>query len=189
MCPKFKAEDALELRADINALLSKGKAPKPNLNKQERIGLTQLKRDQDGVILTTDKWVTLVVLDKEDYVNKAWRLLSQPAYKKIPKAPTNKIKAQLITKLRRIKKDSNLDEGTYIAMYPTGCVPPKFYRSPKIHKTGNPLRPIVSSWVSITYGVAKVLSKVIMPLVGRSPITYKVQVTLLLRSKGLLSKW
>ena len=38
--------------------------------------------------------------------------------------PANKIKAQLISKLRRIKKDSNLDEGTYKAMYPTGCVPP-----------------------------------------------------------------
>ena len=33
----------------------------------------------------------------------------------------------------------------YKAMYPKGCVPPKFYGLPKIHKTGNPLRPIVSS--------------------------------------------
>ena len=54
-------------------------------------------------------------------------------------------------------------------MYPTGCVLPKFYGLPKIHKTGNPLRPIVSSWGSVTYGVAKVLSKVIKPLVGKSP--------------------
>ena len=54
-------------------------------------------------------------------------------------------------------------------MYPTGCVPPKFYGLPKIHKTGNPLRPIVSSRGSVTYGVAKVFSKVIKPLVGKSP--------------------
>ena len=33
MCPKLKEEDASELRADINALVRKGKAPKPNLNK------------------------------------------------------------------------------------------------------------------------------------------------------------
>ena len=56
----------------------------------------------------------------------------------------------------------------YKAMYPTGCVLPKFYGLPKIHKTGNPLRPIVSSQGSVIYGVAKVLSKVIKPLVGRS---------------------
>ena len=116
-----------------------------------------------------DKGAALVVLDKEDYINKARGLLSQPAYKEIPKDPTNRIKAQLITNLRRIKKDSNLDEGRYKAMYPTGCVPPKFYGLPKIHKTGNPLRPIVSRRGSVTYGVSKDLSKVLKPLVGKSP--------------------
>ena len=54
-------------------------------------------------------------------------------------------------------------------MYPTGCIRPKFYGLPKIHKTGNPLRPIVSSRGSVTCGVAKVLSKVLKPLVGKSP--------------------
>ena len=47
--------------------------------------------------------------------------------------------------------------------------PPKFYGLPKIHKTGNPLRPIVSSRGLVTYGVIKVLSKVLKPLVGKSP--------------------
>ena len=60
-------------------------------------------------------------------------------------------------------------------MYPTGCVPPKFYGLPKIYKTGNALRPIVSSKGSVTYGVAKVLSKAIKPLVGKSP--YHIQST------------
>ena len=54
-------------------------------------------------------------------------------------------------------------------MYATDCVPPKCYGLPKIHKTGNPLRPIVSSRGSVTYGVSKVLSKVLKPLVGKSP--------------------
>ena len=57
MCSKLKEEDAAELIGDINALLGKGKAPKPNLNKQERIALAQLKKDQDRVILTADKGV------------------------------------------------------------------------------------------------------------------------------------
>ena len=54
-------------------------------------------------------------------------------------------------------------------MYPTGCVPPKFYGLPKIHKPETPLRPIVSSCGSVTYGVAKVLAKILKPLVGKSP--------------------
>ena len=50
-------------------------------------------------------------------------------------------------------------------MYPTVCVPPKFYGLPKIHKPDTPLRPIVS----VTYGVAKELAKILKPLVGKSP--------------------
>ena len=36
-------------------------------------------------------------------------------------------------------------------------------------KTTTSLRPIVSSRDSVTYGVAKVLAKILMPLVGKSP--------------------
>ena len=45
----------------------------------------------------------MVVLDKEDYNNQARDLLNTPVYKEIPRDPTNRINAQLITKLRRIK--------------------------------------------------------------------------------------
>ena len=54
-------------------------------------------------------------------------------------------------------------------MFPTGCVPPKFYGLPKIHKLDTPLRPIVSSCESDTYRVAKELTKILKPLVGKSP--------------------
>ena len=40
---------------------------------------------------------------------------------------------------------------------------------PKIHKVGTPLRPIVSSRGSTTYGVAKELAYIIKPLVGQFP--------------------
>ena len=155
--------------AEINGILRKGKMPKPNLNKEERIALNQLRKDKDRFILTVDKGFVMVVLDREDYNSKARDLLKTPAYKEIPKDPTNRIKTQPITKLKKIKKDSKLDEGTYRTMYPTGCVLPKFYGLPKIHKTDTPLRPIVSSRGSVTYGVTKVLSRVILPLVGKSP--------------------
>ena len=60
-----------------------------------------------------------------------------------------------------------MDEGTYRTMYPTSCTSPRFYGLPKIYKTGTPLRPIVSSRGSVTYGVAKVMAKVFKPLVGK----------------------
>ena len=45
----------MALRTDINALLRKAKPPKPNLTREERRGLTQLKRDKDKVVLTANK--------------------------------------------------------------------------------------------------------------------------------------
>ena len=142
---------------------------------EERIGLAQLKKDKDRVVLTADKGVVLVVMDKQDYINKAEALLATLAYKTIPRDPTNKLKAQLITKLRRIKRENNLHEGMYKVMYPNSCIPPKFYGLPKIHKTGNPLRPIISSRGSVTYGVAKAISKVLKSLVGKS--SHHIQTT------------
>ena len=50
-----------------------------------------------------------------------------------------------------------------------GCSAPKFYGLPKIHKLDTALRPIVSSRGSVTYGVAKVLTKICKPLVGNYP--------------------
>ena len=58
---KLKEEEASELKADINAILRKGKAPKSNLNKEERIALSQLRKDQNRVILMSDKGVAMVV--------------------------------------------------------------------------------------------------------------------------------
>ena len=54
-------------------------------------------------------------------------------------------------------------------MYLTRCVAPKFYGLPKIHKPDTSLRSIVSSCRSVTYGVAKELTKILKPLVGKSP--------------------
>ena len=47
--------------------------------------------------------------------------------------------------------------------------PPKFYGLPKIHKLDTPLRPVLSSCGSVTYGVAKELTKILKLLVDKSP--------------------
>ena len=87
----------------------------------------------------------------------------------LPKDPTSHLKNKLITLLKDIKQTGGLSSQKYKQLYPTSAVPPEFYGLPKIHKAGTPLRPIVSSRGSITYGVAKELSHIIKPLVGQSP--------------------
>ena len=111
----------------------------------------------------------MVIMDRQDYINKINSLLNQNTYRSIPRDPTNSIKNKLISILKRVKNQTGWDSNTYKSMYPTGYVPPKFYGLPKIHKPHTPLRPIVSSCGSVTYGVAQELAKILKPLVGKSP--------------------
>ena len=86
-----------------------------------------------------------------------------------PRIPSPNLKTNSLPFSKDIKQTGGLTTQKYKQLYPTSAVPPKFYGLPKIHKTGTPLRPIVSSRGSITYGVAKELSHIIKPLVGQSP--------------------
>ena len=56
VCQKLTEQDAEELRADINGLLRRAHAPKPNLNKAEVKALAKLKGDKDRIILTAKGW-------------------------------------------------------------------------------------------------------------------------------------
>ena len=111
----------------------------------------------------------MVFMDKEDYIKKSEELLHQPTYKKLPSDLTTKHKNRLVSLLKNIKSEGGIDNITYKRLYPTGAGSPKYYGLPKIHKTGVPLRPIISSRGSATYESAKELAKILKPLVGRSP--------------------
>ena len=132
-------QDAQELRAETNCLLRRAKPSKPNITKEEHKALKELKEDKDRMVLTSDKGVAMVVMDGKEYVEKVEGLLAQLGYGTIAAHPTNKLKARLIQTLKRIKRDTNMGEGMYKAMYPTSCIAPKFYGLPKIHKLVPPL--------------------------------------------------
>ena len=86
-------------------------------------------------------------------------------YRTIDKYSTYRLKAKHITLLRQLKWETGLEDHIYKYIYTTGCSFPKFYGLPKIHKANTPLRQIVSSRSSVNYGVAKVLTKILKPLV------------------------
>ena len=143
--------------------------PKSNITIEERKALAELRKDKSKIILTADKGVSLVVMDREEYITKDQELLDQPEYKSIPNDSTMKYKNKLISILKSIKAEGGINEVTYRRLYPTGASSPKFYGLPKVHKQGMPLRPIVSSIGAVTYESAKEMSKILKPLVGKSP--------------------
>ena len=56
------------------------------------------------MVLTADKGVSIVVIDKEEYIKKAEELLRQPTYTPIPTDPTNKYKTSSYPWLRTSKQ-------------------------------------------------------------------------------------
>ena len=111
----------------------------------------------------------MAIMDRQDYINKDNKLLNQPAYRAIPRDPTNKIKNRIINILIQVKSQTGLDNNTCKAMFPMGCRAPKFNGLSKIHKPDTLLRPIVSSCGLVTYGVAQELTKILKPLVCKFP--------------------
>ena len=91
-------------------------------------------------------------------------LTDTSTYNTISKDPTTRLRNKLMSTLKDIKQG-----GQHMETASIYCCLAKFYGLPQIHKTGTPLRPIVSSRGSITYGLAKELAGIICPLVGKSP--------------------
>ena len=78
--------------ANINRVLRSSHPPKPNLTKAQNSALRELKRDRNHIVLTADKGVAMVIMDRQDYINKANQLLNQSTYRSITKDPTSSIK-------------------------------------------------------------------------------------------------
>ena len=126
----------------MRGALRNSQEPTRNITKQEVQELAELKKDQSRVILTVDKGVAMVIMDKEEYQEKAKALLEdQGTYKDLKADPTSRIKSKMINLLKKIKLEGGIDDILHKKLYPTGAVPPKFYGLLEIHKSGIPLRP------------------------------------------------
>ena len=124
VCHKLLGQDAQELRAETNCLPRRAKPLKPNITKEEHKALKELRQDKERMVLTADKGLAMVAMDRKEDVEKVEGLLAQLAHRSIAADCTNKLKARLIKTLKKIKRNTNMEEGMYKAMYPTGCVPP-----------------------------------------------------------------
>ena len=131
---KLPEQDTHELSAAVTTLLKRAKTPKSNISKEEKKAIKEPRKDEDRMVLTVDKGVAMVVMGRKEYQEKVENLLASTAYKTIPTDPMNKIKVQLIQKLRRLKWETNMDEGMYRTMCPTSCTAPKVYGLPKYIK-------------------------------------------------------
>ena len=117
-----------------------------NLPKRERDAIISLRSNKDIVIKPADKGGAIVIWDRQDYIHEATRQLSIPQnYEVLQSDPTKRYEKVISTLIRQWRDAGDL---TLIVSKHLLAFQPKlatFYMLPKIHKTGNPGRPIVSA--------------------------------------------
>ena len=73
-CTRLPHREAEELRMEFSWLIRRNCPHKPNLTPEEIRAIKELKEDHSQVVLTADKGVAMVVMDREDYTDKAQSL-------------------------------------------------------------------------------------------------------------------
>lgn len=152
----------------------------PNLTKEERKALKELKQNDSIIIKPADKGSAIVIMDKKDYIQEGMRQLSDTEYYKqlqVPIYTQTKTQINSILKLMQQKRFLTSNQVSYLQSPPTPR-PRFFYLLPKIHKKSEtwpvphlipPGRPIVLDCSRESYGTAQLMEYYLAPLSTKQP--------------------
>ena len=116
------------------------------MSTSEREALKNLKSYDDIVIKEADKGSGVVVMDRDRYINEAFRQLGDPnVYRETPVDITRQISKIVNDRLKKVFDDGYIDEKTLdYLLVNSNPRAGRFYLLPKIHKNGCPGRPVIS---------------------------------------------
>ena len=108
--------------------------------------MQELQSRNDMVITDVNKGGAVVILDVEDYVKEAERQLNNKEnYRKIIYDPTTANNETINKIISRFHKENLLSKNISEGLKTENPRTPHFYLKPKVHKEGNPGRPVISS--------------------------------------------
>ena len=177
--PPVSRERAEECKARMASLAHKyvntplDKAGFP-LDGEHMSELRELRKNPDIVITKPDKGNGVVILDRVEYISKMMSILSdEKKFERIGNAETNDTTLQqersLQAFLLRQYKAGHISQEVYaqIRPRPVGSSRPRMYGSPKTHKPGVPLRPILSMVNAPQHELAKWLATILRPVLQK----------------------
>ena len=136
-----------------------------NLTDEEYNALKELAKNKNVIVTKADKGNAVVIMDKQDYRDKILKLIDdKKKFKLLESDPTIKRENSLLNTLSNLKKQKIISDEIFKKIRPTGSRPGIIYGLPKIHKSGYPLRPIISSSGTYNYNLSKFIDGLIKPL-------------------------
>nr|XP_054762104.1 uncharacterized protein LOC129268590 [Lytechinus pictus] len=142
------------------------------LPREEHQALASLKNRSDIIIKPADKGSAVVVMDRQQYIDEAMKHLNNLShYALLDSDPTCNSSLQIQSTLNDMKEHRHLSEKAHKFLSPTNAniKPARFYLLPKIHKPGNPGRPILSGNGSQTENISLFVDYHIKHHVSRAP--------------------
>ena len=138
----------------------------PIFSKQDFLDLNNLAKDDTIHVTKPDKGRGVVILDKEDYIQKVNTILNDPTkFEKQQYIDKQKLIIKLEDKvnryLRTLKKQGTITEEFYDNTFTSGAALGTLYGLPKIHKQNVPVRPIVSACNTHNFKLSKRLVPII----------------------------
>ena len=113
----------------------------------------------------------VVVMDKEEYEMEVKDMLvDERTYEKLSKDSTPMYTDKLVKIMDRLLEEK-ITSGQHYKSQDENV--PHMYCTPKIHKQGNPLHPIVDYTGSIAYMISHSLADLFSPLVGKTKYLIK----------------
>uniref|UniRef100_A0A8C5LW51 Reverse transcriptase domain-containing protein n=1 Tax=Leptobrachium leishanense TaxID=445787 RepID=A0A8C5LW51_9ANUR len=135
----------------------------PNLSPAERMALKNLSSNNNIIIKPADKGGSVVVMNIQDYMAEGDRQLSDVKYyRKLTEDPTKEYKTQLGILIRSFPKHLQQELENLVPSNPRMGT---FYMLPKIHKPGNPGRPIITGVDTLTELISGLIEGILKPLV------------------------
>ena len=120
--------------------------PYNNLTKNERTSMKELSEREDIIITKDDKGGAVVIVDVKDYIKEAEGQLNDTEnYRKLQEDPTATNMKLVNDTIERFKNQKSINKKVAEGLKRNDPKTLKFYLRPKIHKEGNPGRPVVSS--------------------------------------------
>ena len=128
--------------------------------------LNELKAMLELKFLKPDKGSGVVIMTKDEYTDKMNQILMDETKFKLDNTPDNNTLTEgLITrKLQILLLHGYILEAQYKRLKPIGTVTPKMRGSPKVHKSGVPLRPILCMQNSPYHKLARWLVDILDPI-------------------------
>jgi hypothetical protein len=141
-----------------------------NMPREERQALNSIKTRTDIIIKPADKGSAVVVMDRQQYIDETMKHLNNRTnYAVLGSDPTDSFSQQIQTTLDDMHAHGHLTDKAHNFLSPAGSRAARFYLLPKIHKPGNPGRPIVSGNGSPTENISLFVDHFIKPLVPQAP--------------------